>query len=122
MWRKTALILVMALMVGSAVSAGSKSDTVTFRLQSTYEYKVQVEFYSQDRDFAWPGGDKAYNLEDSEVHEFPLDCQRGETICYGAWVTGNDDLYWGVGMNNSYKCKNCCFKCGAGPTPVLTLN
>lgn len=122
MWRKAAFILVLVLMVGSTVSAGSKSDSLTFRLQSSYEYKVQIEFYSQDREFAWPGGDEAYNLDDSDVHEFPLTCQRGETICYGAWVTGNDDLYWGVGMNDQYTCKNCCFKCGAGKTPVLNLN
>ena len=122
MWRKAAFVLVLILMVGSTVSAGSKSDSITFRIQSNYKYKVQVAFYSDDRDHSWPGGDQAYNVDDSEVHEFPLDCQRGETICYGAWVTGDDDLYWGVGMDNTHTCKNCCYKCGAGMTPVITLD
>ncbi len=122
MWRKAGFALVLVLMAGSTISAGSKNDSITFRIQSNYKYKVQVAFYSQDRDYSWPGGDQAYNLNDSDVHSFPLTCRRGETICYGAWVTGDDDQYWGVGMDDAHTCSDCCYECGDGSTPVIELN
>jgi hypothetical protein len=109
------------VLTGSAVTAGSNESKLTFQIRSEYEYKVQIAFFSQDRDHQWPGGDQAYSLDDSEVHSFPLKCKRGETICYGAWVTGNDDLYWGAGFEGQHACDDCCYVCDGGTTPVRVL-
>lgn len=113
----------IAFMASSlALSAPASADTVTFRVQSLYQYKVQIEFYSQARDAAWPGNGNAYNLDDYDTHAFTLECNTGEQICYGAWVTGDDSQYWGVGNNNQYSCDSCCLVCGKGEGPVFTLN
>lgn len=111
----TALVLLMGI-------APVAAENFTFRIQSNYRYKVQIEFYSQARDAAWPGDGMAYDLNDSQVHEYNLRCQVGEKFCYGAWVTGNSREYWGAGLHARQSCASCCYTCDGGKTAVITLN
>jgi len=114
--------VVVALMLAFVPEPAQAQSEMTFRIQSDYDYKIQVAFYSQDRKgHVWPGGGKAYNLDDSQVHNMKISCLGGEKICYGGWVTGNAKRYWGVGNNNSQRCEKCCFTCNGGQTPVITL-
>jgi hypothetical protein len=116
-----AVVLAAFSLVFVSAAAQAQSD-ITFRFQSEYKYKAQVKFFSQDRKgYEWPGGGKAYNLDDSDVHAIKLKCLGGEKICYGGWVTGNAKLYWGVGADGKNRCTSCCFTCNGGQTPVLTL-
>lgn len=113
---------VLALIAFAATSAHA-DETFTFRVKSTYDYKVQIAFFSQSRNNVWPGPGRAYSLDDSRTQSFPLACESGEKICYGAWVTGDGSQNWGVGPKNDQSCKNCCFVCGDGDmSPVLTLS
>ena len=106
------LFLLAGLGAVLAAPTGSRADEMTWTLKSSYRYRVQVEFYSQSRDHVWPGGGKAWGLNDYDTHEFTLNCISGEKICYGAWVTGNSERYWGVGLNDRHTCSNCCGICG----------
>lgn len=110
--RRLELALLAGLVGFTWFPAISFADSMTWTITSDYEYKVQLEFYSQNRSIAWPGGDKAYNLNDYETHEFTLNCRSGEKICYGAWATGDSSVYWGVGANDKHSCKSCCGICG----------
>src|SRR4051812_27471808 len=74
----------------------AQAESVTWQVQSNHPNKVQIEFYSKDRDIAWPGGGEAYSLNDYDIHKFNLTCQPGERICYGAWVKGTERVTWGV--------------------------
>jgi hypothetical protein len=93
-----------------------QAETETWEVRSSYPYKVQMKFYSQDRNAVWPGGGSAYALDDSEMKSFSLDCRSGERICYGAWnvATGGTtgSRYWGVGQNDRKGCTDCCWTCG----------
>ena len=91
--------------------APSVAEQITWNVKSLYRYKVQIEFYSQDRKHAWPGGNRAYNLNDYDVHSYTLNCSSGEKICYGAWDKNNPKTYWGVGMNDRHSCEGCCYTC-----------
>jgi hypothetical protein len=117
-----ALLAVAALFGLLSAATPSSAETMTWHLQSNYPYRVQAEFYSQIRNWAWPGGGQAYNLNDSAVHDFPLTCNSGEKICVGAWSTGNASIYWGVGYDNRHGCTSCCYICGGGELPTITLN
>jgi hypothetical protein len=99
----------------------AQASNLTFRMKSNHPNKVQVEFYAQSRNHAWPGGTKAYNLDDYNEHSFTLNCRTGEKICYGAWLSGNQKRYWGVGMNDKQSCTGCCTTCNGG-TISFTLN
>lgn len=100
----------------------SHAGNIVFNIKSSYQYKVQVEFYSQRYNRAWPGSGKAYNINDWDTHSYSLNCESGEQICYGAWATGNSNIYWGVGMNDSHTCSNCCAVCDGGTVPTITLS
>ena len=107
------IVLVAAAFIMTALTAiPASADTITWRIRSKYPYKLHMEFYSQNRDVSWPGGGRVYVLKDSRFHTYRLNCRRGETICYGAWVTTNQDRWWGVGAYNTRRCSSCCYRCG----------
>lgn len=93
--------------------------TLLVKVRSLDQYIVHLEFYSQARNNAWPGGDQIYPLKDSQFHEFRLNCTPGEKICYGAGRSGNYKRYWGVGIGDKYGCTGCCMTCGSAYSYTL---
>ena len=116
------LAATVLLIAAMAVPHLAAADSITFNVQNNHPNRVQLEFYSQDRNHAWPGGGQADVLDDGAPHSYPLSCQTGEQICYGAWVDGNASIYWGSGLDDQYGCDACCFTCGGGSTPLINLN
>jgi hypothetical protein len=88
-------------------------------VKSMYQYKVQIAFYSRERNHEWPGNGQAWDLNDYNNHTYTLNCRRGEKICFGAWVTGNASKFWGVGFGGKQGCSSCCFFCGQQPQPQV---
>jgi len=113
---------VLALLIAAVTATAAGAESLTFNVQSEYPYAVQLEFYSQNRDHAWPGGTEAYELLDSEVHEYTLACDWAEKICYGAWVRGDSTQYWGVGAHDEFGCDRCCAVCDGSQTSVYVLD
>ena len=112
-----------AMLVAAApllATQGSAAELV-WRIQSEHPNHVSVEFYSQDRNHSWPGGGEVYVIEDWDTHRYLLTCNDGETICYGAWVRGEDSTYWGVGRDDRFGCNNCCYTCGGGDVTTKVL-
>jgi len=117
-----ALAAILSIGLGSSAQT-QQNHSVTFKFRSNYDFKVQVAFFSQDRkNMVWPGGGKAYSLDDSRVHEIKLACHGGEKICYGGWVTGSSKRYWGVGADGKQHCEGCCYHCSDNQTPIINLN
>lgn len=102
-------------------AAPAVADDVTFVMRNDHPNALRVELYSQDRDHVWPGGGQDYYLDDGETKEIPLACEAGETICYGAWIDGDEGTYWGVGPGNQQDCDNCCYTCEGGETEQINL-
>ncbi len=110
--------LAVALVVLSGVAFAAD---VTFVMQNHHPNALRVQLYSQDRNYSWPGGDEDFYLDDGESKTMPLSCEEGENICYGAWIDGDEDTYWGVGPNNKQDCDNCCYVCEGGETEQINL-
>ena len=104
----------------TAASPGLAAD-VTFIMQNSHEFAVEVELYSQDRNHVWPGNGQVYYLDDGEQKQMSLGCEEGELICYGAWVSGDEGTYWGVGPGNAEDCDDCCYTCEGGMTETIDL-
>jgi hypothetical protein len=124
--RRVAVAILAFLCTWTFDPPSVQAETETWQIRSTYPYKVQIEFYSRNRKVAWPGSGRAYNLNDSSMHSFSLNCQFGERICYGAWdvsatQTGSQysgRRYWGGGQNFSHPgCTECCWTCGLKGEP-----
>jgi hypothetical protein len=111
-------VIMASLMAVQTATAGSLKWTI----RSDYPHIVSLEFYSQDYSRAWPGDGQVYIVDDYDTREYSLSCETGETICYGAWVRGDENKYWGTGMNNSQRCNDCCYTCGHGDTDLRILN
>jgi hypothetical protein len=117
-----AALLAFAFVAAAPASAWAEDATLTWSFRNNHPNTVQLEFYSQHRDAAWPGGGRAWVLDDYDSHTFRLNCWDGEKICYGAWVDGNASEYWGVGINDSESCDNCCVTCQNAHAGTLNLN
>lgn len=113
-------VLAICILVSSVFAA--QADSLQMSIESHHPNVVSLEFYSQDYNRAWPGDGQVYLLDDSQTHEYNLNCESGETICFGAWVRNQSDSYWGVGMNNSQRCTDCCYVCGGNGSNVRVLN
>ena len=100
----------------------AQAENLSFNIQSNHENIVDLEFYSQDRNVAWPGDGQVYIIDDYQIHTYSLSCHSGETICYGAWLRNDNTQYWGVGYNNTQYCEQCCYICNGDQTPLINLN
>jgi len=109
------------LFASVAAPSGAIAEDEIFRVKSMAESRVQIEFFSEDRHHQWPGNGRAYDLNDFKVHEFNLACVNDEKICYGAWVTGNANTYWGMGAHGTASCSDCCVACRGGHTREIIL-
>ena len=118
--RRLSLALFMTIGAGSAVQPAAAEDML-WQIRSDYPYQVQVAFYSEWRDWEFPGAGHALNIDDSELRRYNVSCNPGEKICLGAWVKGDVTRYWGVGFNRQQACRACCFVCGDGPVPTQVL-
>ncbi len=99
------------------------ADDFSFRVRSLHKFTAQVDFVSQDRNAAWPGNDRAYPLDDDNVHTLTLRCRANEKICFGAWDKAQAKPEWGVGNGHQLQCKNCCWFCEHNKqTPIITLH
>ncbi|MBX3532900.1 MAG: hypothetical protein KF826_00945 [Xanthobacteraceae bacterium] len=114
MWFRGALLALGVALTLVSPTTTVQAQEITFEITNDFGRDIQVEFYSQNRNHAWPGGNRAYNLNRGDTQTYKLACQRGEKICYGGWVKGNARTYWGVGLNGKQSCDRCCVFCGDG--------
>jgi hypothetical protein len=124
---RTRAFLAVALLAFGFVAAipgqvWAEDSTMSWSFRSNHPNVVQLEFYSQHRNAAWPGAGRAYVLDDYGVQTFNLNCWQGEKICYGAWVDGDANEYWGVGIDDSQDCYDCCVTCQNGYAGTRNLN
>ncbi|WP_436012551.1 hypothetical protein [Rhizobium sp. LjRoot254] len=111
-----AVMLAGLISVQSALAA-----EVTFTMRNNHPNALEVELYSQDRNHVWPGGGEVYVLDDGDAKSMALSCNEGEKICYGAWIKGDQETYWGVGPSNAQTCTDCCYTCTGGSTETIDL-
>ena len=114
-------LLVLAGLFVAAMSAVASAENLTVRMESTHPNIVSLRFYSNTREYLWPDNDDVFIIDDNGVHTYPLQCQSGEQICYGAWVRNDEASFWGVGPDNRENCSDCCFQCEGGETDIISL-
>jgi hypothetical protein len=111
----------MAIAPLGASFSPALGDEVSFIMRNEHPNAIELELYGQSRDHIWPGNDEVYLLDDGETKEISLSCESGESICYGAWISGDQSTFWGVGPGNKDTCTNCCYVCTGGETEEIRL-
>jgi len=117
------MIIRIAIFLGLLVSsAAASAGELIWHFRSEHSGVINLEFYSQNRNHVWPGNNQVYVIDDGNVHDYALECNSGEKICYGAWLRSDSSSYWGSGYGGEQRCDSCCFTCDGGPTNVMVLN
>jgi len=71
---------------------------------------VRWRVWSLDRDWVWPAIDETFTTWGLDVISVePVECIDGELLCFGAGSEG--DLHWGVGLDGTRECDDCCVAC-----------
>ena len=104
------------------LSLPASAESLTWNVRSDYPRAVHLVFYSIDRSAAWPGDGNVVVLDNWEDRSFTIECNRGEQICFGAWVRGRENRYWGVGRLAKFGCEICCYTCDGGETRLEVLD
>ena len=121
--RQTTIIrragLAFAALAGLAAPAFAGD--VTFVMNNHHPNAVEVQLYSDSRDHVWPSADEVYLLDDGETRTMTVSCEDGESICYGAWISGDLSTFWGVGPGKTQTCDDCCYVCQGGNTEQINL-
>ena len=104
------------------MSYAAHAENLVWSLSKQYSGVISVSFYSESRNHEWPGGGQVWLLErNQQRYSFNLRCNRGESICFGAWVRGNPDIYWGVGQDRRFSCQKCCHICNGARVQNVNL-
>jgi len=69
------------------------------------------KLFSDDREWTWPEGDEVYTSPGLDYDDLrAITCEPDETICFGA-ETESGGLVYGVGLDFSAQCDDCCYTC-----------
>ena len=120
--RRIGLVFALSVFVSCLFGASvGQADSLTWNVRSEHPNSIAIEFYSADSDGSWPGDGEVYLIDDDADHSYPLQCDAGETICYGAWVRGDSSSFWGTGKGGAEGCESCCYVCDGAETPMIVI-
>ena len=84
---------------------------------------INYKFYDETNNLVWPSSTTYYYTTALNAsYSSNLSCLEGANVCYGARSTLNGgQIYWGVDLDNSKSCTNCCITCVNGNSLSRTL-
>lgn len=96
----------------------SSSSTISFTITDACHdgWAIDWKFFDEDDNLVWPTATTTYYSQyDDTPYTQALSCTTGALICYGARNEnpGNHG-YWGVDVDNSKSCADCCIRCQSG--------
>lgn len=95
---------------------GGDPNTSTWKVKDhrNDDYRVDYKFYDIDNDLVWPSTHQVYYTESyGKEHTHVLTCEPGAKICIGGHSGSSyySGVYWGVDIDNSNGCTDCCSFC-----------
>ena len=79
-------------------------------------YSIDYNFHDRAHNWAWPGGGQVWVINYGQTFNQTLSCVPGANVCVGARMTDGSGSYWGVNIDDSSGCTNCCGTCGNAGT------
>jgi hypothetical protein len=103
----------------------AQNETITFNITDGCNNGISIDykFYDETNNLVWPSATSYYYTSAlNATYTSNLTCINGANVCYGARTTVNGTtIYWGVDLDNSKSCTNCCISCTNGNTLSRTL-
>lgn len=107
----------MTLNIASSVNPPpppTSNSTITFTITDGCNNGIQIQykFYDFTNNLVWPSSSTHYTtLAYNASYTHNLSCRTGASICYGA---RSASYYWGVDVDGSKYCPDCCISCQNG--------
>lgn len=93
--------------------ASGCAPVMTFRLTDDCDdgHDVLWKLFSDGREWTWPSGEDVYRSPGLGYDDLrAITCEPDEWICFGAETEGGG-LVYGVGLDFSAQCDDCCYPC-----------
>ena len=132
------IAILLLILTSLGATSQSIAAEMTFQIVNDTERDLNLKLFSHGESGQhWPGKTRAYSVRpDAAVQRLKIECEEGEKICWGAWVTvqaisgpiagpngernsRTGTVQLGVGKNNSKQCEYCCQVCKDGTTTRL---
>jgi hypothetical protein len=72
---------------------------------------IDYKFYDFAHHLVWPSSSTHYSERYGDTYRSSLSCVDGSKVCIGA---NSGSSYWGVGLNGTHSCSDCCYYCDGG--------
>lgn len=73
---------------------------------------LRLRLFDETALLYWPA-DSYYTLAYPQKGATTITCVPGDKICYGADQPATSGIYWGVDVDDSESCADCCYDCAA---------
>lgn len=74
---------------------------------------LHVRLFDKTNNLLWPNQSQVYVAQTGGSVDVTISCRTGARICYGAETNPSSTSYWGVGIDGTRGCDNCCVTCSA---------
>lgn len=81
--------------------------------------EAQWRLWSDRRDWVWPSPEATFTTAGGTPVREAIECVDGEPVCFGAAA---GDRVWGVGIERTQSCDDCCFACADTTVDVGVLD
>ncbi len=113
----------MMLYIASGSGGPPPSETViTFNITDSCNNGIPIsyKFYDETNGLVWPSSTTHYETSQyGATYTNNLQCIVGAKVCYGA---RSASFFWGVDVDNSQGCSDCCMFCQTGNTLSRALS
>jgi len=75
---------------------------------------LQIKFFDTTNNGVWPSANEVYLVPVGQTRTTTLSCRTGAQICYGARTDPASNIVWGLDLDRSRGCDNCCTTCQNG--------
>lgn len=120
-----AAVLAAATLHACGGSPTEPASAGTVRMTLAYENScagpVDLKLFDRTNGMVWPDATSSYEIASQQRRSLSLDCRAQAQVCYGALERANPTHYWGVGLDNTQNCSDCCVSCGQSAPPVKVL-
>lgn len=72
---------------------------------------LQARIFDVDRDIVWPSANQVFVSDPGGAVDTTITCRRGSLICYGATTDPETNIFWGLDIDGTQDCDDCCERC-----------
>lgn len=80
---------------------------------------IQARIFDVDFGQVWPSVDQVFFSPAGGEIDTSITCERGALLCYGATTDPETNIFWGLDIDGSQNCDDCCERCADGTVDFI---